>query len=128
MSRMIITQQDNLIIVIFDQSVKEKQKQVEQAVELMAAIKKIFANNPGKKFGLILDLTTPDLYLDTSSWEAVKIYEQIVNLEQLHKACILAAPNVADYLVEAAFNMIAKDKVCWFSERKKAEKWVKIGL
>jgi hypothetical protein len=125
---MVITQQDNVIVVFFDQSVKEKQKQVEQAEELMTNIKKIFAQNPGKKFGLILDLTKPELYLDTSSWEAVKIYEQIVNLEQLHRASFLALPNVADYLVEVAFSMIVKDKVCWFSDRKKAEIWVKIGL
>lgn len=125
---MIITQLDKLIVVDFDQSVKEKQKQVEQAEELMAEIKKIFANNPGKKFGLILDLTKPELILDTSSLEAVKIFEEVVNLEQVHRTCILAAPNMADYLVEVAFNMIAKDKVCWFSERKKAEMWVKIGL
>jgi len=46
----------------------------------------------------------------------------------MHRTCILAPPNVADYLVEVAFSMIAKDKVCWFSERKKAEMWVKIGL
>lgn len=125
---MIITQQDNLIIVVFDQSLKEKQKQVEQAEELMADLKKVFTKNVGKKFGLILDLTKPGLFLDTSSWEAIKIYEQIVNLEQVHRTSILAAPSVADYLVEVAFNMIAKDKVCWFSERKKAEMWVKIGL
>jgi len=125
---MIITQQNNIILVIFDQSVNEKQKQVEQAEELIAEIKKIFANNPGKKFGLILDLSKPKLFLDTSSWEAVKIYEQIVNLEQMHRTSILAAPNVADYLIEVAFSMIAKDKVGWFSEHKKAEMWVKIGL
>ena len=125
---MIINQQDNLIVVDFDQSVKEKQKQVEQAEELMAEIKKIFANNPGKKFGLILDLTKPKLFLDTSSWEAVKIYEQIVNLDQMHRTSILAAPHVADKLVEVAFSMIAKNKVSWFSERKKAELWVKIEL
>ncbi len=125
---MIINQVDNLIVVEFDQSVNEKQKQVELAEKLMAEIKKIFANNPGKKFGLILDLTKPGLFLDTSSWDAVKIYEQIVNLEQMHRTCILAAPNVADYLIEAAFSMIVKDKVCWFSEREKAEMWVKIGL
>lgn len=123
-----VSQQDNLIIVTFDQSVKEKQKQVEQAEELMAEIKNILTNNPGKKFGLILDVTKPGLFLDTSTLEAIKIYEQIVNLEQVHRTSILAAPNVADYLVEVAFNMIAKNKVCWFSERKKAEMWVKIGL
>jgi hypothetical protein len=125
---MLITQQDNLIIVFFDQSVKEKQKQVEQAEDLITEIKKIFANNPGKKFSLILDLTKQGLYLDTSSWEAVKIYEQIVNLEQMNRAAILASPNVVDNLVEVAMSMISKDKVCWFSERKKAEMWVKIGL
>lgn len=125
---MTITQQDNLIIVVFDQSVKEKQKQVEQAEELMAEIKKISVNNPIKKFGLILDLTKPGLFLDTSSWEAVNIYKQIVNMGQIHRISILSAPNVADYLIEVAFSMIAKDKVCWFSEREKAEKWVKIGL
>ena len=128
MDYMTITQEDNLVVVVFDRSVKEKQKQVEQAEELMTEIKKIFANNPGKKFSLILDLTKPDLFLDTTSLEAIKIYEQIVNLEQMHRTSILAAPNVADYLIEVAFNMIAKDKVCWFGERKKAEKWVKIGL
>lgn len=125
---MVITQQDNVIVVLFDESVKDKQKQVEQAKKLMTEIKNIFAHNPGKKFGLILDLTKPDLYLDTSTLYAVKIYEQIVNLEQLHRTSFIAAANVADYLVEVAFNMIFKDKVCWFSDRKKAEIWVKIGL
>lgn len=125
---MVITQQDNIILVTYDQSVTEKQKQVEQAEELLAEIKKIFANNPGKKFGLVLDLSKPNLFLDTSSWEAVKIYEQIVNLEQTHRTSLLAAPNVADSLIEVAFSMIAKDKVGWFSEYKKAEMWVKIGL
>lgn len=125
---MIVTQQNNIIHVVYDQSEKEKQKQVEQAEELMAEIKKIFADNPGKKFGLILDLSKPKLYLDTSSLEAVRIYEQIVNLEQMHRTSILAAPNVADYLIEVAFSMIAKNKVGWFSEYRKAEMWAKIGL
>jgi hypothetical protein len=125
---MIITHKDNLIVVVFDQSVKEERKQVEQAGELKAEVQKIFVNNPGKKFGLILDLTKQGLYLDTSSIEAVKIYEQIVNLEQMNRVSILVASNVADGLVEVAFSMITKDKVSWFSDRKKAEMWVKIGI
>jgi len=61
---MIVTQQDNLISVFFDRSVKDKQKQVEQTEELKAETLKILANNPGNKFGLILDLTKKDLFLD----------------------------------------------------------------
>lgn len=125
---MIVTEQNQIIDVLFDTSVREKHKQVEMAEELLAKIENIAVNNPGKKFGLIFDLSKPNLYLDTSTLDAVKIYEQIVNLEQINRTVILAEPSVADYLVEVAFSMIAKDKVCWFSDRKKAEAWVRIGI
>lgn len=119
-----VKEENGLIEVVFDKSVGEQQKQIEQGRELKTRLEEIYRENLGKKFCILLDLTKPGLLIDATSLHAVGIYEEIVEMEQTAKMAVLGRPSFADPIIEVAFEKIAEKKASWFTERKKALWWL----
>jgi hypothetical protein len=118
-----INKNNNIIEIVFDQSLDSKQDQLEQAQELKENLEEIYANDESQNYGLLIDITQPDLKIE-SPIEAIKIYENILKMNQTNKMAVLGKRSFADKLIDIVLKNKSENKASWFVLREEALLWL----
>lgn len=120
-----IINHENIVEVIFDESLINEVDQVQQAKKLKKKLEEIYKSSDDRQFGILLDLTKPKIAI-LSSIGAVRVYEDILKMRQTSKIAVLGKQNFAGKIINIILKNSSENKASWFVLREEAMIWLSI--
>lgn len=125
--RLKIDLKDDLIEASFVGDSKTAEEQIKLSEEFLNGVLKITKKSPDKKFKLLFNVGNRKSVSSELDKKALDNYNSVLSIKNLSKMAVVGDSKIAHIIVAIIFFRLKERRINWFSDRKRALKWLGVN-